>query len=360
MKLCFITEFFPENESHTFSGGVEAHTFYLVEELKRQRQKVQVICRTPTNIAASYSSLPSRIGFIVTAFIKALSADTDVIVGTNFVTYLPAFLAASLAKKPSVAWYPDVLIGHWRAMFGSLGFLGEIAEKIVVRLPWSKIIALSHQTKRRLVKLGVNPAKITVVYPGVETREIKSVRVPKSKFPTISFIGRFVSYKRTTDLVVAFVTVLKKFPEAKLHLIGWGPQEKQLRSQVKTLGVDRAVRFHSHVPRPKLIALLKASHILCSPSIIEGFGLVTIEATASGVPFVNAATPINREVTAGGLGGLLFEPKNPKDLAQKIITLLSDKNLYLLKQREGKTLVKKYSWQKTAAKTLKALHSVVG
>lgn len=359
MKLCFITEFFPESNSRTFSGGVEAHTFYLVAALKKQGQNVQVIHRASTQVDASYSSLFARLTFIIRSFNACLKADADVIIGTNFVTYLPAFFAALIKKKPSVAWYPDVLVGRWIQSFGSLGLIGEAVERLTVRLPWSKIIALSHETKKKLVQIGVTSTKISVAHPGVDTNEIQSVKVKKNKAPTVSYIGRFVTYKRTADLIAAFAQVIKKIPQARLELVGSGPEEKKLRAQVKKRQLSESVQFSSHLSRHEVIATLKASHILCLPSVIEGFGLVTLEAAASATPFVNANTPINREVTQGGLGGLLFQPQNSEDLAQKILLLLSNKKLYHLKQKEGINLAKHYTWKKTATKTLRALSSVV-
>ena len=69
--------------------------------------------------------------------------------GTNFTTYILAFLYAKKVKAKAFAWYPDVFVGKAIKRLGLInGLLTEIAERISLRLPWDRIIALSEETKR--------------------------------------------------------------------------------------------------------------------------------------------------------------------------------------------------------------------
>ena len=94
-----------------------------------------------------------------------------------------------------------------------------------------------------------------------------------------------------------------------------------------------------------VIKTLKKSHIFCLPSILEGFGIVLAEAMVSKTPYVCSDIEVLKEVTENGKGGLIFKNQNPKDLANKLLFLLKNKELYKQKTEEGTKLVKKYDWK---------------
>ncbi len=325
MNILLVTEFFPQDNQLKFTGGVEVRTYYLYQELIKHHQ-VAVISRSPKKVSASFLSLIDRLVFIIKAIKEGLRSNAELVEASNFVTYIPASIIGAIKRVPTVAWYPDVFIGSWVEKFGLVGWMGELVERAVLRLPWSRIIALSQQTKAKLIQAGTPESRITVVYAGVDHDEFKT-RIPKAKHPTICCISRDVPYKRLDDLKAAFRIVKKTIPTAKLIIIS------------------------GQLPRHEVIKSLKSSQVFCLPSIVEGFGLVTLEALAAGTPYVNADIPINREVTQNGKGGLLFTPKDPHDLAKKILKLLADKNLYQTKILEGKLLLRHYSWEKSAQET---------
>lgn len=333
MKILLVTEFFPQNSQLKFTGGVEVRTYYLYKELSQQHQ-VTIISRSHKKISASILSLSNRFLYLLKVLVTGLRSNAQLVEASNFVTYLPAFIVGTIKGIPKIAWYPDVFIDSWVKRFGLVGWLGELAERLTLRLPWDHIIALSHQTKDKLINAGVTASKITVVYAGVNPTEFK-ISVKKFSHPTICCISRKVSYKRIEDLQAAFKIIQQTIPQANLLI------------------------FTGQTPRKELIQQLKASHVFCLPSIVEGFGLVTLEAIAAGIPFVNADIPINREITQNGKGGLLFRPKNSRDLAQKILKLLTDKTLYRAKILEGQLLLKNYSWEKSAQETEKVYQQVL-
>ena len=85
--------------------------------------------------------------------------------------------------------------------------------------------------------------------------------------------------------------------------------------------------------------------------MVEGFGLVVIEAMACSTPYVCSNIPPLKEVTDNGTGGLLFEREDPDDLAKKILLLLSDDDFYRRCIREGLELAQRYDWTSTARET---------
>ena len=172
MKLLFLTEFYPQDEDLVFTGGVEARVYY-VSRLAKKDFKVKVITSSSRHIPATPLSIVSRLWYMGKSFWQALTTDFDLIEGSNVVTYLPAWLAAKLKRKPAVAWVPDVLGKHWFNFGTAVGLAGLIAEKIYLRLPWTKIIALSRSTRDKLIKAGIDKKLISVVHAGIDPEEFK-------------------------------------------------------------------------------------------------------------------------------------------------------------------------------------------
>lgn len=172
MKLLFLTEFYPKNKDLIFTGGVETRVYYVAEAAK-QDFDVRIIASSSSQIPATPISVFSRIGYMFRSFLAALKTDFDLVEASNVVTYLPAWLAAKIKNKPAIIWVPDVLGKHWFDFGLVVGMAGLLAEKIYLKLPWSKIIALSHSTKDKLIKAGIDPNNISVVHAGIDIQEFK-------------------------------------------------------------------------------------------------------------------------------------------------------------------------------------------
>ncbi|OIN89586.1 hypothetical protein COW80_03525 [Candidatus Beckwithbacteria bacterium CG22_combo_CG10-13_8_21_14_all_01_47_9] len=155
---------------------------------------------------------------------------------------------------------------------------------------------------------------------------------------TIICVARLVKTKRIDQLIKAAAWL-----KDNLMVVGNGPQEKCL----KQLAGNR-VKFFKNLPRKELIRRLKQADIFCLPSVVEGFGIATIEAMACGLPCVLADIPVNREVTHNGQGAVFFEPENINDLAEKLKLI---RRLCRQKRTEALVLAKTYSWNRIYRET---------
>lgn len=373
MKILLVTEFFPDLRKKNFSGGVETRTFFIARHLAK-KYKIIVICRrktgeerkeerknlkiirlgTPTStVGAKFSSIIPRLLFMFQAIIIGLKEDVDLVEGSNFICLIPAFTIARLKDLPSVAWYADLYRGEWFKSFGFMtGLFGWILERIGLFLPWNQIIALSKQTKKKLIKTGVNEKKISVIYGGVETNFINKIKVEKYKVPTICCVSRLVPYKNIDCLIKAISRVKTKIPKVKCILIGKGEGEKGLIKLIRELKLEKDILIKKDLTYAALIKILKSSQVFCLPSRVEGFGLATIEALSCGIPFVVADIEINKEVTQGK-GGLFFKAGDADNLAEQLNKLLIDKNLSCRLVKEGNKLLRFYDWDKIALQTEK-------
>lgn len=337
MKILLLTEFFPVSEKEEITGGVEARCFFVSKYLKDFGHNVKIISRSANRwTIASWRSFPERFVFTARMIIQGMQTNFDIVEGTNYTNHLVAVLLGFLKNKPAVCWYADVFVGQWFKNIGGVGIFGEIAERLLFKVPGVNYIAISQTTKNKLIKNGVPEEKITVIYCGVEPIKIKS----KIRYD-VCVVSRLLKYKRLDDLIIAAKNL-------KVVIVGQGPEKDKLQTIA-----SEGVTFLGYLPSHKdVLKIMASAKIFCHPSIVEGFGIVVIEAMSLGIPAVVADIPIMREITHNGQGALFFEPKNPKDLALKIQMLLTDKKLYEQKSKEAKILAQKYNWKEIAQETI--------
>jgi glycosyltransferase involved in cell wall biosynthesis len=153
-------------------------------------------------------------------------------------------------------------------------------------------------------------------------------------------------------LIKAISSIKNNIENIQCNIVGIGPESKKLKGMVQKLDLDGNVNFLGFIKRhDDVIKIIKKSHVFCLPSIVEGFGIVVIEAMACSTPYVCSNIPPLKEVTNNGMGGLLFERENPHDLAKKILVLLKDNDLYNKCIHEGLKLAQRYDWINIAKET---------
>jgi glycosyltransferase involved in cell wall biosynthesis len=347
MKILIITEFFPQDTT-AMSGGVEARAFHIVNELQRFGHNVAVVSRTRSYIAATPLSLFPRLWYQLEAIVKGFRFKADVVEGSNFVSYLPAFITARLTNARAISWFADVYGKTWfSTMSWPVALSGYLLEWISLKLPWDRVIAMSEVTRHKLINAGIPEAKIAVVYGGVDLTLIEALKAHKYDKPTICTAARLVPYKHIDDLIQALAIVQQTIPEAQLMILGDGPEKLRLHKLSNNITIDNSVHFLGSLPQEDVWRTMKRSHVFCLPSTVEGFGLVTIEAMACGLPFVNTDIPVNREITQNGKGGYLYEPRNVRQLADLLL-----KTLNTQQPSASQALIKKYTWSKICQDTL--------
>lgn len=359
MNILFVSEFVPQTSNPEFKGGVQTRTYYIANRLK-EKNNVDIISLNIGNIEASPFSLFYRIIFFFKIIFRRFGGKPDILEASNTTTYFPSFIYAKRIKIPAVAWVPDVLGEQWEKNFSfSVAKAGKILEKLGLTLPWDHYIAMSQVTKSKLINLGINREKISVVYGGVDSTYLKKLKVNKYKKPTICVISRFLPYKRVEDVIKAVKIIENFIPQIRCIIIGEGPEKNNLISLISKLSLENSITIISNLKHDKVMRILKRSHVFCLPSTVEGFGLVTIESMATGVPYVNSDISQTIEITKKGMGGLLFSRKDERDLSEKIIRLLSNEDLYNKKVKQGLKLAKLYDWDIIAEQSEKIYKKVI-
>lgn len=239
------------------------------------------------------------------------------------------------------------------------GILGTLFEPLIFKLFYHSVafMTVSESTKKDLVSWGIPPTRITVVHNGVDTIPTK---VQKEKKKTVIFLGALAKDKGIEDALKAFAIMNKKDAGLQFWIVGGGSPDylKELKRQAKNLAIEKRIKFWGFVENKKKFELLAKSHILLNPSVREGWGLVNIEANASGTPVVGYNVPGIRDSVIDGKTGLLSEYGNYKELAINSMKLFGNENLYKRMQKADILWSRKFSWGSSVKKSLYLLKNL--
>jgi phosphatidylinositol alpha-mannosyltransferase len=175
----------------------------------------------------------------------------------------------------------------------------------------------------------------------------------------ILFVGRLEERKGVGDLIKACSLVKKDFPNFRLIITGPGIRLRlQYKTMAKILLGDRAVFTH-YVAFADLPVYYRTADIFCAPATGgESFGIVLLEAMASGTPVVATDIPGYASVLTHGQEGLLAPPKNPRALADALLKLLTDRQLRLAMAERGVATANRYSWENVSRQVVDYYTSV--
>jgi len=241
------------------------------------------------------------------------------------------------------------------------------------------VITVSDAMKDELIELGFPKEKIRVCYNGVDPdkyspeqvdaakrKEIRESYGLKDEDEMILFIGRLVWVKGVDKLIMAMPHVLQKVPNAKLVIVGLGDMEEHLKSMVKGLKLEDAVKFRfEFVPEEERIAHYAVCDLATFPSLYEPFGIVALESMSMEKPVVVGASGVSgmREIViANGPEqcGFHVNPNDPVDIAWGIVSCLQNQNRKQMFGKNGrKRVLAKFTWDAIAKKTLEIYSEVV-
>jgi len=225
------------------------------------------------------------------------------------------------------------------------------------------IITVSEFAKSHLSEhLEIDAERIVPIYNGcdaerfgkIDPAEVKRVR-QKYDLPSRFVFGlaSLEPRKNFPRFLRAWEQIENEFEDVGL-VIGGG-KGKHFRNTESTSKSDR-VSFLGYVPEDDLPALYAAATVFVYPSIFEGFGLPVLEAMAARTPVITSDAASLPEVA--GDAALLVDPYASREIAEAIMTVLGDRSVRLEMVEKGVTRAGRFSWDKTARKTLDVLNRV--
>ncbi|MDP2632356.1 MAG: glycosyltransferase family 1 protein [Candidatus Curtissbacteria bacterium] len=242
----------------------------------------------------------------------------------------------------------------------------------------SKIITPSNFVRGDIIKtFSVDPNKIVVTYEAAEEEyeNVSSIKYKvSSKNANIIYVGNAYPHKNLNNLLDAikllvhgsqFIvhrnskTVNSQPSTVNLKLILVCPRDvfwERLKEEIKKRNLEKNVVLKGYLKAEDLKKLFQKSSAYVFPSLSEGFGIPGLNAMSSGLPVIASDIPVLKEVY--GDAAFYFDPKNPKDIAEKIDKVLINPKLRQKLIEAGFKQSLKYSWLKMAQETLKVYESV--
>jgi glycosyltransferase involved in cell wall biosynthesis len=154
-----------------------------------------------------------------------------------------------------------------------------------------------------LVELGVDKNRIRCIPPGVDLSMFKPRT--KSAQPHLVYFGGLKAYKRPLAAVMVLEAVINSGIDARMSVIGIGPQLDLFRARAREAGVLNRVAFLGRIDEATLAAVVGTAWVNLHFSVSEGWCLSAMEAAASGVPTVAFSVPGLRDSVQHGVSGLL-------------------------------------------------------
>ena len=232
----------------------------------------------------------------------------------------------------------------------------------------NKIISVSYHTRQDLIEILKVPAeKIIVIheapspifrpYDPIEVRTFLKERYGIQK-KYIYHLGNIEPRKNLIVLLEAFTRVCRELgPEVQLVVSGQkGWLIRSLSHFLKNYPNRDQVLFTGYVPVEELPFFMNGAELFVFPSLYEGFGLPVLEAMSCGTPVISSNRSSIPEII--GSAGILIDPTDTRELADRIIFLLRNKEERMRLSLLGREQAAGFSWEDVARKTLDVYRSV--
>ena len=246
-----------------------------------------------------------------------------------------AALLAGDARPPIIV---HTFHGHvLRGYFGPLRSRMFAALERVLARSTTCLVAVSPQVRDDLVRLGVAPEeKFIVIRLGIELEDRvdsdtdgraetrRLLGIPSEAF-TVGWIGRMTGIKRTDDVLLAFKRLRARGVDARLCMVGDGPDRAAIERRAHDLGIVRDTLFLGY--QESVAPFYAAFDAFILPSANEGTPVTAIEALAAGTPVVATRVGGVPDVVRDGEDGFLVEAGDVDGLAERLAALAADPRL---------------------------------
>lgn len=235
------------------------------------------------------------------------------------------------------------------------------------------IIANSAHTASQLVDFGVPAARVFVTRPGVDPRRftpeapgaqaLRAQLAPANQLVLLT-VGR-LQRRKGHDLVLQTLAQLgPEAPPLRYVIVGGGPEDERLRRLARELRIEDRVVFAGEATADELPRYYAAADLFVHPNRVEqgdfeGFGLVLLEAAATGLPVIAGATGGTPEAVKDGTTGVLVSGVSTEELRDAILDLAGSPRRRMAMGEAGRAMVfREFTWERAAA-TAAATHQRV-
>jgi glycosyltransferase involved in cell wall biosynthesis len=316
----------------------------------------------------------SRPWFIVGAMFWILLASfklikkekIELIHAQGFLGGILGYILKKITKIPYIFTIQsaDFSVYHPRLNINIIKVIYQKIEKIIFKNS-DFCHAVSFHLENHLKQRG---AKKTITIPnGVSNNKFKpdpNKRITRKElgFDTdnlIVCVSRLVHKNGTHDLIEAAKYLKEEIEDFKIIICGDGSDRKMLEEMINKFSLKDRVFLLGDILHKDLPRYVACADIFIRPSLAEGFGIVFLEAMAAGLAVIGTPVGGIPDFLKDRENGLFCEPGNPKDIAQKIKLLITDKNLSKYLVESGLKMVnEEYSWEEVV-KQIRNLYKLI-
>jgi glycosyltransferase involved in cell wall biosynthesis len=348
--------------AHPDVGGAEIITWELARRLASDGHRVTWFCRSFRGAKAREKVDGIQVvrkGNLLSTYFwgwhyyRRLRTKPDVVVDMlNTVLWQTPLFARSSKKVCYVNQLAKEVFSYEAPRV--LAPLVRLAERLQF-LSYKKIpfLVYSPSTKSDLVGFGIPEQNIHQFPLGVDHGRYQPAR--KARYPLFVAVNRLAKMKRTDLTIRAMQSIVYKMPQARLVIMGHGPQENALRELIHSLKLQdnvqiltKDVLFFKKAPKDLKVALMQQAWALVLPSVKEGWGMVVTEAAACGTPSIVSNVTGLKDSVKKNVTGLILSP-NPTaaELARAMKKIAVDATLRRQLARGATLWARQLNWEKT-------------
>ncbi len=325
--------------------ATRGHEVHVITQRVRHQRDSEVVCGVNiwrVGLPVEYSgALTTRLlesfAYLVGALFMGLRVaaqrHVDIIHSNTYVPVLVGQTCASILRKKHVMTVHDVYLlampWFWRKWSQQpdvsivARLFGPMIERMLLRVPATAIHTVSETSRRDLIQAGTKKP-ISVVPNGINSFDYEKEPVVVTDAHQAIFIGRLVFYKNLETILTAFHNVTKTVLDARLVIVGDGPMKKRWQERANQLGLQNHVKFCGLVSHQEKVHLLNQSAFLVLPSMVEGFGIVVLEAFACRKPVIVSSIAALREIVTDEIDGFVEETLAIDEWTRGILRLFSN------------------------------------
>jgi glycogen synthase len=342
-------------------GGLGRHVHHLATALAEAGHEVVVLSRRPSG--TDPSTHPSTDEIAEGVRVVATAQDphefdfgADMMAWTMAMGHSMVRAGLGLKTKRERPWRPDVVHAHdWLVAHPAIALAeyfdvplvstihateagrhsgwvsGPISRQVHAVESWlvresDSLITCSASMSDEITELfGPGLAEIRVIRNGIDAaRWPFALRQPRKGPAQLLFLGRLEYEKGIHDAIAALPRIRRTHPGTTLTIAGGGTQQQWLVAEARKHKVLKATTFVGHLDHDALIRLLHTADAAVLPSHYEPFGIVALEAAATGIPLVTSDVGGLGEAVINGQTGMSYPPRDVARLTAAVRVVLDD------------------------------------
>jgi len=256
--------------------------------------------------------------------------------------------------------YPQFFTWKERLYFKPLEWITSSADRVITTTEFVKKELIRFRYTRPHQPIDLAPSGVTNIFKPYYQHDPGFLQRVKEKYKLPDFYLLFAGRLNARKNIRGLVKSLQFLDDKNIPLVIVGEENwkaPEIDELLSTQEIRERIIFTGFVTDDELAAIYAMSKAFCFPSFAEGFGLPPLEAMASGIPVIVSDTTSMPEVCSHA--ALFVDPGSPKNIAEKINSLLKNKTLYEQKKREGLEWSRQYTWKRTAEGIMQSVLSAV-